>query len=139
MDVRMTFTTGFQVCICNFIFFSCDFDMFHVFVLAPPPNSYFATPLHLAGRARNFSKSHGLYMGRVFPSYFVIFSAYFFISSYFLHISSYTSFIFHNFFIFLHTIFFISPSYFFILSSYFFIFLHIFFIFPSYLFHIPSY
>ena len=75
----------------------------------PPP------PLEIRGWTRNFSKSHGSYIGRVLP----------YISFIFLHIS------------------FIIPSYFFIFSSYFFIFpsyiLHSSFTFLQYILRISSY
>ena len=89
----------------------------------------------LAGRARNFTKSHGPYMGRIISSYFLHISFTFFIIY-----PSYSFIFLHNFFIFLGLvqipsflllriqpvdkklsfffIFFIIPSYFFIFSSY---------------------
>ena len=90
--------------------------MFHVFSLAPPPPQlvFHGLPPRLAGRARNFSMSHGLYMERIIPSYFCI------ISSYFLRIPPYFFIFLHIFFIFLHIlqIPFIFPSYFFAFPSY---------------------
>ena len=63
--------------------------MFHVFSLAYPPLKlvfYEVPPSRLAGRARNSSKSHGPYMGRVVPSYFLYIPSYLIIfSSYILH------------------------------------------------------